>query len=546
MSTESPSRTDEQTEPLRLSTAPPALPSGQRRSSLRARALRAWRLLTSMRTALLLLALLALAAIPGSFIPQTNVDPVGVATYLTDHPALGRLAQQLGLFTVFTSPWFSAIYLLLFVSLVGCLVPRIRLHARALRRRPPHAPRRLLALSTSTEWVSEQSPAAAVDKAASLLRSKRWRVAISEEADAVISVAAEKGYLRETGNLVFHVSLLLLLCGVAVSGLFGYKGQVLVTEGSGFADTTAAYASFTPPRIGSDTLPPFAVNLTRFTATYNAQGAPATFDAFVGYTARPGGPAGSYDIRVNHPLSVDGANVYLINDGYAVDLTVRDPSGRVVLSGPTAFIADSGTTDLSKSHGVVKVPDAQPSQLGFQGELFADYNPLTGPTDSSVASHPLLELVAYTGDLGLNSGTPQNDFVLDTSHLHRIGQTPQFLHRGQRWTLPDGDTVTFTGVTPYAVLQVAHDPGKYISLAAAILILAGLVGSLRVRRRRFWLRAAPGGEGAGPRRTVVHAAGLTRNDAEDFAAEFAALVSGCGGPAGKPVGPLAGPRSDLS
>src|ERR1051326_4747022 len=141
-----------------LSTAPqPVQPAPPGSSPLRlARTL--WRQLTSMRTALLLLTLLALAAIPGTLLPQRGLNPVKVNTFLDNHPHLGRLLDKLSLFDVFAAPWLAAIYLLLFISLVGCLVPRIRLHARALRRRPPNAPRHLLRLPASMEWRTDQSP----------------------------------------------------------------------------------------------------------------------------------------------------------------------------------------------------------------------------------------------------------------------------------------------------------------------------------------------------------------------------------------------------
>src|SRR6266498_4516519 len=101
---------------------------------------RSWRQLTSMRTALLLLFLLAVAAIPGSLLPQRTVAVEKVNQYLATHGDTGRWLDRLWLFDVYSSPWFSAIYLLLFVSLVGCFVPRLRDHTVALFRRPPEAP----------------------------------------------------------------------------------------------------------------------------------------------------------------------------------------------------------------------------------------------------------------------------------------------------------------------------------------------------------------------------------------------------------------------
>src|SRR5919202_6870317 len=102
-----------------------------------------WRRLVSMRTALVLLFLLALASVPGSLLPQRPLNPPKVQQYLATHGAWGRFLDRIGAFDVFGSIWFSAVYLLLFASLIGCLIPRITVYARALRTRPLKAPRNL-------------------------------------------------------------------------------------------------------------------------------------------------------------------------------------------------------------------------------------------------------------------------------------------------------------------------------------------------------------------------------------------------------------------
>src|ERR1700748_2800530 len=101
----------------------------------------AWRQLTSMRIALILLFLLALASVPGSMLPQQGSSPSGVLQYYSSHPALAPWLNRFGLFTVFAAPWFAAIYLLLFASLVGCVVPRTFRLAGSARTLPPRAPR---------------------------------------------------------------------------------------------------------------------------------------------------------------------------------------------------------------------------------------------------------------------------------------------------------------------------------------------------------------------------------------------------------------------
>ena len=110
-----------------LSTQP--APDAARRVGGRgvgAQARRWWRQLTSMRTALVLLFLLAIAAVPSTILPQRSLNPVKVEEYFAGHPKLAPFLDRLSAFDVFSSPWFAAIYLLLFVSLIGCLVPRIR------------------------------------------------------------------------------------------------------------------------------------------------------------------------------------------------------------------------------------------------------------------------------------------------------------------------------------------------------------------------------------------------------------------------------------
>ena len=99
-----------------------------------------WRQLTSMRTALVLLFLLALASVPGSVLPQVGIDPAAVDRYYAAHPALAPVLARLSLFNVFGAPWFAAVYLLLFASLAGCVIPRTVRLARSAWQPPPAAP----------------------------------------------------------------------------------------------------------------------------------------------------------------------------------------------------------------------------------------------------------------------------------------------------------------------------------------------------------------------------------------------------------------------
>ncbi|MBX6372547.1 MAG: cytochrome c biogenesis protein ResB, partial [Acidothermus sp.] len=482
----------------------------------------AWYSLTSMRTALILLFLLALAAIPGSIIPQRgSANPSAVRDFVVRHPTLAPVLDHLGFFNVYGSPWFAAVYLLLFISLAGCVVPRARRHWEMLRAAPPATPRNLYRLPAHQKWTTELPPQQAVREAAVFLRTRRFRIARHSS-----SVAAERGYLRETGNLLFHSALLVVLLGIAVTSGFGFTGTVLLKEHDSFADTQIAYDSFSPGRmVDVGALPPFTFRLDDFHASFvrsgPTRGAAAGYQAEVTYTARPGVRPKVTTVTVNHPLSVDGVNVYLTGHGYAPHFLVRDGSGRS-FDETVPFLPRDG---VFTSQGVVKLPDARPHQLGISGFFLptAAADPFTGQPISvfPAPDNPAVVLGVFSGDLGLDSGVPQSVYTLDTSRMKLLAKG--VLRPGQTLTLPGGQgSVTFLGFSQFAEFQLTKDPGKPIVLGAICAAIAGLLASLGIRRWRVWVRAEPDDTG----RTVVEVGGLPRTDASGgFAEAFDRLVA---------------------
>lgn len=206
----------------------------------------AWRQITSMRTALMLLLLLALAAIPGSVIPQEDVDSLAVTRWKDQHPKLTPVYEKLDLFSVYGSPWFSAIYLLLVISLVGCIVPRLFVYWRSWRAQPPAAPRNLSRLPVHAAYATDLSPEQVLERARVVLTSTGRRHRLRPSGPDDDAVAAERGHLREAGNLVFHLSVLIVLAGFAMGGLWGYQGGVILVEGSTFSNNLTQYDDFKP------------------------------------------------------------------------------------------------------------------------------------------------------------------------------------------------------------------------------------------------------------------------------------------------------------
>ncbi|WP_433498837.1 cytochrome c biogenesis protein ResB [Sphaerimonospora sp. CA-214678] len=477
-----------------------------------------WRTLTSMRTALILLFLFALASIPGSIYPQRGVDPGQVARYFQDSPTAAKWLDRFWLFDVFSAPWFAAIYLLLFVSLAGCVLPRAMLHVKEIRRKPPAAPRNLLRLPYGEAFEGDLT----VGEAAARLRRKRFRVVTGPD-----WVAAEKGYLRETGNLLFHLALLALLFAVGAGALYGYRGNVLVVEGDGFANSVAAYDRFIPgQRVSAESLEPFSFTLKDFQATYVAagakQGQPLDFSAMLSVQDSPTSAPREFDLKVNDPLDVNGTLTYLIGHGYAPTFKVTDGKGRVAYDGAVPCIPESQATFTSEC--VIKIPDAEPLQLGFLGRFLPTTVP-NGDAWVSVfpgAANPTVQIFPFGGDLGLDSGRPQSVYQLDTDGLKPLGKMsaePKPLAVGDTLELADGaGKIQFTGVKEWISLQTTYDPGRVPALLAATAAVLGLVLALTIRRRRVWVRVTDG---------KVAVGGLTRTEGGGaaFSAEFAEIVT---------------------
>ncbi|HEY7324998.1 MAG TPA: cytochrome c biogenesis protein ResB [Streptosporangiaceae bacterium] len=480
-----------------------------------------WRQLTSMRTALILLFLLALASVPGSVLPQQGIDPAAVSQYYQSHPALAPILNRLSLFDVFAAPWFAAIYLLLFASLAGCVLPRTVRLVGSARQQPPRAPTNLARLPASARYRTAAAPTQALQQSKALLAARRFRIS---EGDGWVS--AEKGYLREVGNLLFHIALLALLFSVGLGGIYGYKANRLLIVGQGFANTPTALDVFRPGRlVGPGNLAPFQISLHGFTAKYVSSGPeldqPLSYDASLTYQVQPGAPVRHYQLQVNHPLVVDGVSVYLIGHGYAPVFKVTDGTGTVRWDGPVPFIPVDQTTLTSE--GVVKVPDAKPGQLGFAGVFLPSAVDAGGRLASAypAALNPRVSLVGFTGNLGMNSGQAQSVYQLDTTGLRQLPMQPQPLAAGQSLKLPDGlGTVTYVGYQQWVSLAITYDPGQLPALISGIAALAGLILSFLIRRRRVFVRAATAADGS----TEVWLGGLARSDAAGgFEAEFEEL-----------------------
>ncbi|MGW3544350.1 cytochrome c biogenesis protein ResB [Nocardia niigatensis] len=497
-----------------------------------------WRGLTSMRTALMLLFLLALAAIPGALLPQRSLNAGKVDDYIRNRPTLGPWMDRLQLFDVFSSFWFTAVYVLLFVSLVGCILPRCVDHYRALRTPPVKAPRNLSRLPHHWSGTAGETPERVIERARGQMRG--WRTVVQPgNREGELTLSAEKGYTRELGNLVFHLALVGLLAAIAVGKLFGYEGNVVVlaNDGPGFCTTSpAVFDSFRAGNVNDGTgLTPMCVRVKDFKADYLKNGQASMFTSNIQYQTGKDLNSDTWrdtTIQVNHPLRVAGDRVYLQGHGFAPKFTVTFPNGQTRTEA-IQWKPDDATTFLSS--GVLRIDppggmypneeERRKHQVAIQG-LFAPTALMHGQLLTSrypAMQDPAVAIDIYQGDTGLDTGRAQSLFALDPEMIKQgrlVKEQRVNLKPGESATLSDGTKVAFDGAEEFVNLQVSHDPAQQWVLVSALTMMAGLLVSLLVKRRRIWLRVYPDTETDGVRRTVVEMGGLARTDQAGWGGEF--------------------------
>lgn len=515
---------------------------------------KAWHWLTSMRTALVLLFLLSLASIPGALLPQRNVSESLVTDYLDANPTMGPIYDRLQLFDVFSSTWFIAIVTLLMVSLIGCIIPRSIDHWRAYRAQPTRAPRYLSRMPLHAQGEVEGSREEVEARVRGLL--KRWHVAAyspEEDRAGAYSISAERGYTRELMNLLFHVGIVGMILAFAAGRMVYYEGQVIVVTNSESeyavpVEQSTEFCNTSPanfdvfragPLFDGTGLTPFCIDAKNFRAEYLNNGQANGFWSDITYTDDLSAPKESWQgatLAVNHPLRIHGDRVYLQGHGFAPQVTVTWPNGesrtQMMQFRPNDLqtFLSSGVMRFDPPAGMY--PDLQERrqhQIALEGN-FAPTAEWGGENGDTLASafpsmdNPALSMDIYRGDSGLDSGRPQNIFVLDQmliaegrlQKVERVNLAP-----GDEITIDGGVKLRFDGAAEYANYQISRDPTQMWALVASTIMLVALAGSLAIKRRRIWVRLTPAAGGT----TAVEIAGLARTDRAGWGPEFRELAA---------------------
>jgi cytochrome c biogenesis protein len=419
-----------------------AKPTHRPSSGLRFYAWREWKTLRRMRTAVILLAIIAGFSVIATELPQRALQPERVSGYIQTHTLLGPWFDRLGFFAVYESWPLIVAVLLMYVSLGNCVITR----GHALY--------------------------------------KRWRKKLPRNPQ----------FIGEAGSLVFHLSFFVLLLGVLYNLAGGFTAFVNVVEGDSVVEARPSYDQIEEGLLYNPTSHRgFEVRVDRFNASYYNSGKPSDFVTHAEVFDQ-GRKVAEKDIRVNQYLAYNDVKFYQASYGWAPVVQVTDPNGKVVFDSPVVMFGDPAF-----SNGVLKIPaaGAPGQQLGARMFFAPDIqgtaqNPVAGTAN---LVNPGLSMIFFQGDL--HADRVQNVYDLDVTAMKELWQGGLFV--GQSARLPNGYLVSFARVARYTGLQVTYAPGLPIIYASFALMLGGLLVRLylrpllewRLRRRRADAQAVP-------------------------------------------------------
>jgi cytochrome c biogenesis protein len=356
---------------------------------------------------------------------------------------------------------------------------------------------------------------AAVDRVLGRRRYRRRHVGPDDTASGRPQLAAERGHLREAGNLVFHSAFYVLLIGAVIGQGFGFTGQINVAEGGTFTDTRIVYGAINAGRwFGVEDHRGFQVQLDDFDATYHDNGTPDEFVSRVSITDDGEQVVSGQRVVVNHPLTYDGMKLYQLRFGMAPHVVVR--AGDTVLFDDRVMLADAGGGVWT---GAAKIKTSGDDQIALDIALLPDFavDDQGRPVNRSQrAENPVLFADLWVGELGLDRPVAASEFIRDGEPVAGTTLAPGDASE----PLVGNLTVAFPEMAMWSGFQVSHAPGRWLLLISAALLLTGLLASLYAYRRRVWAEVVVDDDG----RTAVVLAGVALQRKVEFAAAFERLA----------------------
>ena len=450
-------------------------------------------LLSSMRFAISLLSILAVASIIGTVLKQS--EPY--ANYIIQlGPFWFQVFEKLGLYDVYHAAWFLLILTFLVASTSVCITRNAPNFAREMKSFREHVSEQSLnAFKHRHEAVTAQAPEELAASAQAYLEGQGYKVKNLPREDGML-LAAKAGSWNRLGYFLAHSAIVIICIGGLMDGnlifkaqqVLGYKkietrdipqsqvpaisrlspsnpsfrGSVQIPEGS---SADVAFLNVADGYLVQDL--PFTVALKQFRIEHYTTGQPKSFESDVELFDHSGKKIREATIAVNHPLVHDGVAIY--------QASFADGGTRLTLRGWNLFAPTASAFPIA---GTVYQNTTLTSEAGEHTLEFIDFRPFNienmgGEVESS-------------GDtMSVLGGSP----VSDKKHLRNVGPSFQYKLRDARgqarefsnYMLPlelDGRWYMMSGVrdTPNEAfrylrmpLDAAGDIDSFMRLRGALL-----------------------------------------------------------------------------
>ncbi|OZA26007.1 MAG: cytochrome C biogenesis protein [Hydrogenophilales bacterium 17-64-11] len=393
-------------------------------------------LLSSMRFAISLLSILAVASVVGTVLKQA--EPYN--NYLIQFgPFWFQVFEKLGLYDVYHAAWFLLILTFLVVSTSVCIYRNAPNFVREMKSFREHVSEQSLnAFKHRHEAVTERPPAALAASAQRYLEGQGYKVKNLPREDGVL-LAAKAGSWNRLGYLLAHSAIVMICIGGLMDGnlvfkvqqLLGYKkietrdipqsqvpaisrlapsnpsfrGSVQIPEGS---SADVAFLNVADGYLVQDL--PFTVALKQFRIEHYTTGQPKSFESDIELFDPSGKKIREATIAVNHPLIHDGIAIY--------QASFADGGTRLTLRGWNLFAPAAVSFPIE---GTVLQSATLTSAAGDYTIEFIDFRPFNIENMGG-------EIAASGNAMSVLGGSP----VSDNRHLRNVGPSFQYKLRDAR------------------------------------------------------------------------------------------------------------------
>jgi cytochrome c biogenesis protein len=446
---------------------------------------RIYKTFASLRTGIVLLILVVIAAALGTFILQRPAtDPDKIARVYS--PATLIWLDRLGLTDVFHSWWFLTLLALVSLSIVFVSLDRFpnawRFYARPYRKTDSHF---RSALPNKVE-LPIRNAGSGLNAAERALKQLGWPVErITDKNEP--SLYSERHRFSVMAVYVIHASLLLIFCGGIIDGFFGYSGFMALMPGQQVNQIEL--------RNGRTKTLPFSIKCYGAGQENYADGSPKKWWSKLA-VVQNGKEVNTKEIVVNDPLVYGGLRFYQSSfgqtgklDSLKVFATPESGAGReITLRMNEPFGLDANTTVTLAEY----IPD-----------FFIRDNQVFKRSDDP--SNPAFRLQVKNKTTGEDAKL----WIFLAYNEAAQGQKTNY-----SFAFRDAQMGYFTG------LEVSHEPGQWLVWAGCLLMGAGLSVAFYMVHMRLWVTAVPDARG----KLVLWIGGQANKNRDRFEQKFNDVV----------------------